>query len=258
MNKLGVGHFRFRFQGWTVEWLWCFIVCSCVVVCIPARSNPATNAAPLNAVLITLQGQIEVYRSSDTAWQPGQTNQPLRVGDRLRTGVHSRATIRLTDLTVLRVNELTSLQISAPQQAGRQSLIDVNSGSAFFFGRDRSAEQEFRTPSTSAAIRGTEFHLAVAKNGRTEVALLDGLVTLSNELGQVDLTSGEMGTVEPGQTPVKTAMLDAANIIQWCLYYPGVVAEDDLDLSADERRALASSLAAYRSGDLLARLQPAQ
>ena len=55
----------------------------------------------------------------------------------------------------------------------------------------------------------------------------------------------------PGQPPVKTAVINAANAIQWCLYYPGVLDVGELQLNPQEEKDLAEALAAYRSGDLL-------
>lgn len=186
-----------------------------------------------------------------TAWMQGTTNLSLHIGDRLRTGVRSRATVRLSDLTILRVNELTTLQIRAPQQPGKQSQLDLNSGSTFFLSREKPPEQEFRTPLTSGAIRGTEFNLAVADDGRTVLTLIDGQVSLSNSFGHLDVGSDEQGVVDPGQPPVKTAMLEANNIIQWCLYYPGVLNIDELEFPGEEKQSLNDSLVAYRAGDLL-------
>ncbi len=72
-----------------------------------------------------------------------------------------------------------------------------------------------------------------------------------NELGEVNLKSGEQGSVEKGKAPTKTAVLEAINIIQWSLYYPGVLHLGDINLPADSQTALAESLVAYRAGDLL-------
>src|ERR1051325_1728867 len=213
--------------------------------------SPA-SATKTESRLLTVEGLVEVYPVGGTGWAAAQTNQILHLGDRLRTGARSRATARLSDLTLLRVNELTTLQIRPPRQAGRSSLLELNSGSAYFNSRERPAQQEFHTPLTSGAIRGTEFNLAVAEDGTTHLALVDGAVTLSNALGQVDISSGDEGVVDPGKAPARTAMLEAVNnIIQWCLYYPGVLDAQELELSADERQALAASLAAYQGGDLL-------
>src|SRR6185503_4981569 len=64
--------------------------------------------------------------------------------------------------------------------------------------------------------------------------------------------SGEQGTVDPGQPPKKSPLLDAASVIQWTLYYPVVVDPDELGLGDPEKQALADALKAYREGDLLA------
>jgi tetratricopeptide (TPR) repeat protein len=50
-------------------------------------------------------------------------------------------------------------------------------------------------------------------------------------------------------------MIEATNIIQWCLYYPGVIDTDELQFPASERGAMAASLNAYRQGDLLGALK---
>lgn len=214
----------------------------------------AQNTAPTSA-LLTTEGKVEVMTSAAPGWQPGQTNQTLNIGDRVRTGLRSRATLRLADQTVLRVNELTLLEIRPTAADPKRAGLDLKSGSTYFFNRGRPTDTDFRTPVASGAIRGTEFHLAVAKDdGRTVLTLLDGEVALNNAEGDLALASGEQATVEPGQPPRKTAVLDVTSIIQWCLYYPAILDLEDVRLDQATRTALADSLAAYRSGDLLGAL----
>jgi len=224
------------------------LVLAAGMICM-GQTPPSTPAA--RAELLTLEGNVQVFPVNGTGWMSATPNQILQIGDRLRTLERSRATVRLSELTVLRLNELTTLQIREAEHAGAQSLLDVKSGSVYFLGREKPAKQEFQTPLTSGAIRGTEFNLSVAADGSTIVALIEGGLTLSNQVGQVDMTSGDQGNVDPGKAPVKSPMVGAVNIMQWCLYYPGILDVSDLDLSADEQRALSGPLAAYRSGDLL-------
>lgn len=232
-----------------VIWIAVILLLSALVSVLRAQSaSPATIP---DAQFLTLEGVVQVYPVGGSGWLLAQTNEPLHFGDRLRTFERSRATVRLSDQTVLRLNELTTLTLQAPVTAGAQSMLDMKSGSVYFLDRDKPARQEFRTPLTSGAIRGTEFNLAVADDGRTVVTLIDGQVGLSNKLGKVEMNSGEQGIVEDGKAPVKTPMLSAINIIQWCLYYPGVLDADELELSPEEREALNDSLTAYRTGDLL-------
>ena len=220
---------------------------------VPAQSAPAAPAAD-NSILLTIEGAVEISGAGSVVWTPALTNQILHTGDRLRTGPRSRATVRLSNLTVLRVNELTTLLIQPPSAPGKASELNVQKGGAYFYSRERPTEMKFQTPLVSGAIRGTEFNLAVADDGRTVVSLLDGEVALTNSSGSTNLVSGEQGIIEPGQPPRKTALINAINVIQWVLYYPAVLNPDELNFTDAEKSELAASLAAYRAGDLLAAL----
>ena len=90
---------------------------------------------------------------------------------------------------------------------------------------------------------------------RTVVTMIDGEVELANALGAVVISGGEQGVAEAGRAPLKTAVLNAANVIQWNLYYPGVLDPAELELSPQERETLAPSLAAYSRGELLEALK---
>ena len=218
-----------------------------------AQNIPAAPASD-TSVLLTIEGTVETAPAGSLNWTAADTNQMLNAGDQLRTGPHSRATVRLSNLTVLRVNELTTLQIQPPSAPGKQPALNLKKGAGYFFSRERPTEMEFHTPLVAGAIRGTEFNLAVADDGKTVVTLIDGEVALTNQNGGVNLVSGEQGIVEPGQAPGKTAVINANNIIQWALYYPAVLDTDELKFSDAEKQALGASLAAYRAGDLLAAL----
>jgi tetratricopeptide (TPR) repeat protein len=202
------------------------------------------------ALLLSVAGTVEVAPVATTTWAPGKANQTLHTGDQLRTGKSSRAALRLSDLSVVRVYELTSMTIQPPK-TGQNQTIEVKSGATYFFNRDKPNETQFQTPSSSGAIRGTEFNLAVSPDGATTLTLLDGQVVLSNAQGSAQLDSGQQAVVEVGKAPTKSAQIDAVNVIQWTLYYPAILDMDELELSADAKQSLSSSLDAYRTGDLL-------
>jgi Tfp pilus assembly protein PilF len=224
------------------------------IVNLAAQTPPITDLAKVFSVIKSVEGIVEVSEAGTVEWKPAKVNQLLKIGDRLRTGKDGRASVLLTDRSVLRVDERTILQISAPKRKTKKALLDLMSGSVYFFSREKPEDVDFSTPVASGAIRGTEFHLAVAENGDTVLALLDGEVEMGNEAGQVTLRSGEKAEVARGQKPVKTAIIDALNIIQWCLYYPAVLDVDELGLSAAEQEARRDSIAAYRRGELLSAL----
>lgn len=225
-----------------------------VLLAILSRATILHGQTPVSSapdtVLLSISGTIEIAPAGTTNWSASHANQILHNGDQLRSGKNSRATLRLSDLSVFRVYELTTMTIHPAPKPGENQVIEVKSGAAYFFNRDKPNQTRFQTPSSSGAIRGTEFNLAVSENGATKLALLDGEVELGNSQGSTVLKSGEEAVVEPGSAPKKSAILDGVNVIQWTLYYPAILDIDDLALDAGVKEALKASLDAYRSGDL--------
>lgn len=199
-----------------------------------------------------MEGTVQTARARTVDWHTAVTNQALAPLDRLRTREQSRAALRLRDRSLFRIGELSELTVEAPDDSQSSTAVNMLRGVLMFFHRGNPRDFQFRTGTVSAAIRGTEFQVDVADNGRTLLTLFDGEVELSNPQGALRLVSGEQALVDPGQAPVKTAVIVTRNdLIQWCLYYPGVLDADELNLTPTEETALQPSLAAYRSGDLL-------
>ncbi len=213
----------------------------------------AQDSSP-NAHLLTKENVVDASKPN-AAWSPAIVGQELAERDLVRTGELSKASLRLTNLAVVAINELTTLEILPPEQLANKPGLDIHQGDVYFFSREKPQDMRIETPTATGALRGTEFHCHVGANGRTSLTVLDGKVELSNAFGHVLVNSGEQGNVEPGQAPTKTAVIDATNIIQWCLYYPGIVDAAKLDLPASTKGALAPSLEAYNSGDLLQALK---
>src|SRR5579871_821637 len=130
-----------------------------------AQSVASGQAAAGQTMLLTVEGKVEVSKVSGSGWTPAQTNLALVTGDRIRTGLRSRAVVRLANLSDLRINELTTFVVQAPSTPGKTAKVDVQSGSTYFFSRERPSDVEFSTPLSSGAIRGTEFNVAVAGDG---------------------------------------------------------------------------------------------
>src|SRR6202030_1107043 len=116
-----------------------------------------------SAALLEAEHEVSA-RIRGQAWQPGVPVLPLVVGDSVRTGLLSRATVRLTDLSVLRMNEATTIQVLPAEKLGNTEGIDIKNGALYFFSRDRPREMRIQTPVATGALRGTEFHVAVGAN----------------------------------------------------------------------------------------------
>jgi len=218
-------------------------------------SQAAEPAKPEGVEVVSIEGKAQFSRKGAPQWQGATNGVRLANGDLFRTLARSRATLKWSDLSTLRVDELTTLEVRPPGPKARAPEVDLKSGAGYFFSREKPAEIQFRTPVASGATRGTEFNLRVAADGRTELAVLDGEMGLTNEFGGLALRDGEQGTVEPGQAPRKTAVIDAVSIIQWVLYYPAVLDPAEFGLAAADATALGKSIDAYRMGDLLGALE---
>lgn len=216
------------------------------------RAGTRNTSNEVHVVELSSPREVEVMRSGTTSWDQAYPEQILRPGDRIRTRHQGRATLRLSDQSLLRLSPLTEM-IILPPEPKRRSIFRLLLGRLYFFHRDTPSDLRIDTPSAAGAVRGTEFVIEENENSRTTLTLFDGEVELSNAQGAVGLKSGERGVAEPGVGPTRTALLqaDADRAIQWCLYYPGVLDLAELDLTEAEQQTLAESLIAYRNGDLL-------
>jgi len=209
--------------------------------------------------IVGLQGSVEIVRrGAATGVKTTDTNQPaLQPFDRLRTGADSRVTLLWSDQSPVSFGALTELEILPPHDAAADAGLHLVRGILSFFHRDQPGRIRVITRGATAGINGTEFVVEVAEAGdteRTTLSVLDGVVTFTNEVASLVLTNGQQAEAEPGRAPVRTAGFNATNLLQWCFYYPAVLDLPDLPLTDVEQKTLAESLAAYRTGDLLAAL----
>ncbi len=127
-----------------------------LVLCFAGMIAPLSAAVEITSLtILTFSGTVEISRRPNV-WDPGHTNQVLQVGDRLRTGRNSRATIRLSDGTTIKVGPEANLLV--PEQK-KGVTVNPLSGLFYIFHRDRRGELELRNQSAVAAVRGTEFHV---------------------------------------------------------------------------------------------------
>jgi hypothetical protein len=225
-----------------------------VVLCLgtaSARIATAEDASQAAAAEIISKENSVDSMTPPAAWQPAAVGQKLAWHDRLRTGEDSRAAVRLSDLSILRLDELTEAEVIPPQMATSKPTVDLKQGSAYFFSREKSREINVQTPAANGGIRGTEFVVTVAANGSTRFTMIDGEVELSNLTGSMVVRSGERADIEPGQKPAKSVVINPIDSAQWCFYYPGVLDPNEVMAAMKDSDAVRASLSAYSEGDLL-------
>lgn len=235
-------------------WLWLSLLAGSTSV--QAEQAASSNWRTNPPMILTVEGTnvwVQRYRSNN--WETAFPQQILRVKDRGRTGPDSRTTVRLSDLSTIRIGWNSEFEIEPLPDPDVEAEFSLTRGLMRLLNRDRPGKHRFRTPTATAATRGTEFVLAVDEDtGRTVLTVFEGEAELRNAFGSVRIEQGEQGVASRGEAPTKTAVLDARATVQWCLYYPGVLDLADLRLDTATASAIDASVTAYRRGDLLASL----
>ncbi|MCC6232327.1 MAG: FecR domain-containing protein, partial [Verrucomicrobiales bacterium] len=240
-------HFASRLRGGIALALLTFVVAGSTV-----RARAANPPDAMSRVqLIEWQGTVEIERAGTTHWLPAPAQADLAIGDQLRTGAASRATLQFADRSVFRLDQLSTVEILPVENDPAWKRLFLKIGALFFLDRERPARVEIRTPTATSAIRGTEFLIAVTEAGNaTEVKVYDGQVSLLTALGNADATGGEVVSHSGSAAPQTRATALGSRPLRWVLHYPTVLDPRDLELSEDERALLASSLIAYESGSI--------
>src|SRR5438045_2122126 len=107
-----------RIGRWAEHWHCCIVVLLLIgsaLLLLPMTAHSAPSAVAPPAVL-EVEGKVELSRGNSGVWNPAQTNQLVHAGDWVRTGERSRAVVRLSDLSTLRLGEQTIIQIPSPSR----------------------------------------------------------------------------------------------------------------------------------------------
>lgn len=180
----------------------------------------APEARAQSATLVSKDNRVEIARGAG-GWSSASAGQSLAVGDRLKTGEESRATVRMNDGSVLQMDEFTTIEIKPPKVASASATLSIPGGAAFFSNDAGSREVQIETPSANGAIRGTAFLLTVNRNsGQSEVSMIEGAFQMSAQGGNVTARQGEQARTDGG-SPAKGVYGDTGDTAPWYLVIEG-------------------------------------
>ncbi len=191
-------------------------------------------------------------------WRAVKQGNGLCPGDRLRVGANSRAGLYLTNNSMLRLNEFSTVTFTSPSPQGVSGL-SLEEGIAHFISR---LKQRFEviTPYVNSAVEGTEFVIAVG-DGQTQVTVFEGQVRASNEQGEISLSHGETALALSGKAPVLQLRVHPWDAVSWAMHYPVVTDFTALlkipvatKMPDPWRSRLADSLRHYHQGNASAAL----
>ncbi|MEC4678026.1 MAG: FecR domain-containing protein, partial [Nitrospirota bacterium] len=216
---------------------------------IGPQSAHALSCSPWVAELISLEGEASARKSDDAHWQAVEIDIKLCPGDAIQIAANSRAILRLSDHSLMRLDARTTVTFMPPKEEGG-FWISLLKGIGHFISRVP-RELNVRTPVADAKIEGTEF-LIRANADEMFVTVFEGTVLAKNDAGELRLTQGQSAGVQRGRVPVMQAVVRPRDAVQWALHYPSVLqfeAKDFEDLGVSASSRIAKSIASLKQGD---------
>jgi Flp pilus assembly protein TadD len=179
-------------------------------------------AAAYDAEVVTLTGKGEARTATTQDWRAAAIRDRLDNGSYVRTGDYSQMALLLADQTQLRLNQNSMVQLREIGASGAATTLELTVGRVWAQAKRRAPKAAdptpavtIHTPNAVAAIRGTDWDLAVEPDGSATLTVLSGQVEFSNPLGSVQVGPNEQATVVAGQAPVKRLLTNARERVQW-------------------------------------------
>ena len=201
------------------------------------------------AKVASAQGSVQARRAGATQWTAVQQRDTFCSGAVIRVGPRSRAAIVAHNEAVYRLEENTTITITAPK-AKQSFWLSLKRGAAYFFSR-APRSLKVMTPYANAGVEGTEFVVKVAGD-QTLLSVFQGQVVTTNAMGSLTLASGQSAVVKAGQAPAPRVLARPRDAVQWALYYPPIVDFRPADFSGDAvwQAMVRQSIQFYQEGQL--------
>ncbi len=229
----------FRFPGRCVS-IFLFAVCFA-----PAAQSEVESPA----IVFSLQGSATISRGGNVI--PATESMVLRAGDEIGVGEPGRVALKLADGSYVRLPSGAKMRFPEEERA-----LGLLAGAMHFFSHSE-RHPSVVTEHVTAAIRGTEFTVAIDSNGTT-VRVLSGSVEGKSSDGEASLRSGQGARFQKGVNPQLFGIVSSERTVQWSLFAPLIGGEEDLSVlergGDRERRAVE----AIRTGDFSRALQELQ
>ncbi len=177
-----------------------FLLAACLLV---FTTGPVwADGAKTIAVVTMVQGKAE-FKKGEQDWKQLSFGLVLDDGDQLRTGGDGFIAMVFTDdRTELKIRPDSDITVTAERNDdySLNKRVSMEMGELFTNVSQQKGRMEVATPTSVAAVKGTEFWVLVNPDGTTQVLTLEGIVDLLNLLSglNVDVGAGQQGTSGAG------------------------------------------------------------
>ncbi|MFC1456164.1 FecR domain-containing protein [Microvirga arabica] len=196
-------------------------VTSTLALCLvdAQAQSPVPRPVPAAGAIVAVKGGEEMRFVREDLWRSAAIQQNVVGGDTLRTNEIGNLAILFSDQTQIRVGRNSTLTVNdvAGGQTGNTQL-SLQGGTIWARAARGGSGVDIKTPAAVAAIRGTDWSLAVDGSGKTSLIVLEGVVELSNAQGSVTVRQGEGAVVSIGQAPTKFVITNSNDREQMLFY----------------------------------------
>jgi hypothetical protein len=178
---------------------------------VPLVSSTKLAAAePGSAVVTEARGLVEL-QTGGGQWTPILTGQTLSAGQHLRTQNLSSAALLFYDGSRTQLGPATEValeKLNAQTNGPRTIVLAQLSGSTdhqVAHSSDPASRYEVHTLNGDSLAKGTRFRVSLSQALATRVDVEEGIVTVINVNITVQVTAGQVTTIQPGAPPATPA-----------------------------------------------------
>ncbi|WP_181702138.1 tetratricopeptide repeat protein [Chthonobacter albigriseus] len=184
--------------------------------CAPVHAEIVARPTPTAGAVIDVKTGEEIAFVDSAGWHGVDITQAVLSGDTLRTNALGQLAVLFADQTQIRVGRNTTLVVKEVGPAGAR--LAMPAGAIWARAARGGSGVTIDTPAAAAAIRGTDWSLAVGPDGRTTLVVMEGAVELSNPQGSVTVRQGEAAVAAIGEKPTKIILVDIDDREQMLFY----------------------------------------
>jgi tetratricopeptide (TPR) repeat protein len=229
-----------------------FIIIMGLIMCYPmATAKAQDRCTEWVAKMESAKGDVQVCRAGETAWASVKANETYCPGDTVTILENSTAALRLPNEDPLHLDQGTTVTFDGIEKDGT-SLLHIIKGIIHFFSRTPRS-LKVTTAFVNGTVEGTEFLVEVASD-HTLISVFQGNVLAANDIGSLNLTSGQAAIAYAGEAPKSHIVVRPRDALQWAIYYPAVIDYRPTDFPGEEawQGMVRKSIQHYRDGDLAA------
>jgi hypothetical protein len=174
-----------------------------------------TISEPLTANLTEMSGTVQTVKLSSGELADAELGTEIVLGDQLITHLESRARLDLSNDTIIRVGPLSSFTLQEMRnEDGAYSLFKLDIGTMWII--LNGGQVEVDTPSGIASVRGSYLFVKVDPDtDETSITCLEGICTLGNMGGQLNLVAGQTAMVLNDTTPPTPGTMSDEDVADW-------------------------------------------